>query len=335
MARPLHEQIVVITGASSGIGRATAFRMAGAGAKVVLASRNEVALNTVADEIRQGGGEALVVVTDVTDWEQMTRLAATAVETYGRIDTWVNNAGVGVYATAEETTPEEADQTMRTNFLGVVHGVKAALPFMKLEGAGTIINIGSVESQRALPYHSIYAASKHAVKAFTETLRMELQHANTGINVTLIMPSAINTPFFNHARSKMGVMPQPVPPAYKPELVAEAIAYAAEHPQRDMYIGGAGMLFALMERFSPALTDRFMMMGDLMFKLQKSNKPDNGVDAVFETMPESGRIKGDFDYLVKPSMYTRLFELTPAWIRNLALFGMIVGVGVVRMVTRR
>jgi len=317
--RPLQQQVVVITGASSGIGRETALQFASKHARVVLAARNAIALQEVADEIRQAGGDAIVVVTDVSDWDQVTRLADEAVAAFGRIDTWVNDAATSVYATAEDTTVEETQQIMQTNFMGVVHGVKAVLPYMKQQGSGMIINLGSVESQRTLPYHSVYAATKHAVKAYTDSLRMELAHEHAGIHVTLILPAGINTPFFNHARSKLGVLPQPAPPVYKPQLVANAIVYAAQHPQRDIYVGGASKLFTVMERLSPVLMDRIMTTGGLMFRLQKSNKPDDGQDTVFHTLPETGRVNGDFGALVKPSMYTRFFELTPLWQRLLGL----------------
>lgn len=299
MTPQLKDQVVVITGASSGIGRATALRFGKAGAKIVLAARNVVGLQEVADEVRHAGSEALVVPTDVSDWAQVERLAHTAVTAFGRIDTWVNDAGVGVYATAEETSVEETHQVMQTNFMGVVHGVKAALPYMETQHSGTIINVGSVESQVALPYNSAYAASKHAIKGYTEALRIELEHLQSGINVTLIMPAAMNTPFFNHALSKLGVLPQPAGPVYKPELVADAIVYAAEHPQRDVYVGGGGLLFGLMERISPTLTDKLMTAGGTMFRAQESKRPDNGETTLFNTIPETGRVSGDFDEMVK------------------------------------
>jgi short-subunit dehydrogenase len=319
MVRPLQDQVVVVTGASSGIGREAALKLAEKGATVVLASRNEVALQEVAAEIRAAGGLAHVVVTDVGVWEQVENLARAAVALFGRIDTWVNDAGTSVYATAEETTVEETQQIVQTNFMGVVHGVKAAVPYMKQQGSGTIINVGSVESRLALPYHSVYAATKHAVKAYTDALRMELMHEHAGITVTLILPAGINTPFFNHARSKLGVLPQPAPPVYKPEVVAQAIVHAAEHPQREIYAGGASKLFSMMERISPTLTDRLMTTRGAMFRLQHSDMPDDGQDTVFRTIPETGRVTGDFGHLVKPSMYTRLFQLTPLWQRLLGL----------------
>jgi len=333
MTPQLKDQVVVITGASSGIGRATALRFGKAGSKVVLAARNALGLQEVADNLHNMGAETLVVPTDVTDWDQVQHLAARTVDVFGRIDTWINDAGVGIYATAEQTLIEEVHQVMQTNYMGMVHGVTAVLPIMKAQGSGTIINLGSVESQRALPFHSAYSASKHAIKAYTEALRMELEHDKSGINVTLILPAGINTPFFNHALSRLGVLPQPAPPVYKPELVAEAIVSAAEHPQRDIYVGGASMLFWIMERISPRLADKFMTTGGALFRLQKSSMPDTSQNTLFNTVSETGRVSGDFGHLVKPSLYTRVFELAPKPVR--VLVPALAMVGVMAFISQR
>ncbi len=334
MARPLNEQVVVITGASSGIGRATALRFGKAGAKVVLAARNVLALQEVEDEINAAGGDAIAVPTDVSDWDAMKSLADDAMLAYGGIDTWVNDAAVAIYATAEDTTIDEVEQVMQTDFMGVVHGVKAVLPYMKLQGYGTIINLGSVESERALPYHAAYSAAKHAVKAYTDALRMELEHEHAGINVTLILPAGINTPFFSHARSKLGVEPQPARPAYSPELVAEAITHAAQHPQRDIYVGGASRMLTTMQRISPSLTDRVMTTGGMMFKMQKSNRPATQQDTMFATLPEGGRVEGNYGDMVTHEPYTRLFELAPTWVRAVPLV-LLAGALVARRATSR
>jgi NAD(P)-dependent dehydrogenase (short-subunit alcohol dehydrogenase family) len=314
MQGPLNEQVVVITGASSGIGRATALRFAKAGASVVLASRDDAALTEVAREIAAAGGRAHVAPTDVSSWEQVQALGTQAVSAFGHVDTWVNGAAVAVYATVEHTTPEEYEQMMRVNLLGVIHGTKVALQHMKDRG-GTIINIGSVESDRALPFHSGYSATKHGVKGFTTALRLELKREYPKIQVTLILPTGINTPFFNHARSKIGTLPQPVPPAYPPELVADSIVYAAEHERRDIYVGGPAWMLAMGERISPALMDRMMMLGQWSFQLQKTNRPDDRMDNLNGPVSGSDRTHGDFASITKPSMYTPFFELTPTWKR--------------------
>lgn len=319
MAKPIHEQVVVITGASSGIGRETALQFAKAGAAVVITARNEEALQNVADQITEQGGRVLVVPADVGQWAQVQQVAKEAIDTFGRIDTWVNNAGISLYATAEETSVEEAQQIIQTNFLGVVHGVSAALPYMRQQKQGTIINVGSVESQRALPLQSLYAASKHAVKGYTEALRMEQKAAKSGIEVTLVLPAGINTPLFNHARSKVGVKPMPAPPAYQPELVAQAILSAGQFPQRDVYVGGASFMFWLLQRLSPALLDRMMIANKALFKLQTTEEPDDGKDNLYQHLPGTGRVHGDFQSITKPSMYTPIFETGPAWKRFLAL----------------
>jgi short-subunit dehydrogenase len=312
MARPLNEQVVVITGASSGIGRETAMRFAQKGATVVIAARNQLALEQVRDDIRSMGGEVHIVVTDVADPEQVEALAAEAFNFYGRIDTWVNDASVALYGTVAQTSVEEIDQVIRVNLMGVVHGVKAVLPYMRRQGYGTIINVGSVISWVAMPLQAAYSAAKQGVKGFTDALRLELQHEQANINVTLVMPAGINTPFFNHARSKLGVKPMPIPPVYRPEMVADAIITAAEKYRRDVYAGGASWMFVMLERLSPALMDRILLAGDMGFRLQKTNEIDDGRDNLYEPNTETGRIHGDFAELAKPSLFTRVMEIIPS-----------------------
>lgn len=323
MPRPLSEQVVVIIGASSGMGRETALEFGRAGAKVVLAARNHVALSEVANAVQAAGGQAHVVTTDAADFGQVEKLAAEAVSMFGRVDTWINDASVALYATVEDSTVEEIERVMQVNFMGVVHGCKAILPYMRQQGYGTIINFGSVVSWMPLPLLSAYSASKHAVKGFTDALRLEMERERTGVHLTLVMPAGINTPFFNHARSKLGVKPQPTPPVYQPEVVAKAVVHAAEHPQRDIYGGGAAWFFAMMERFSPALVDRFLMAGNFVFKAQKSDQPDDNVDNLFAPVIGPGRSHGDYDKMTKPSLFTWLFEIRPGW---LMLPGLLAGV---------
>jgi len=248
----------------------------------------------------------------------MDALARDAYEHFGRIDTWVNNAGLSVYGTTEQLTIEEIDRVIQVDLLGTIYGVKAVLPAMKAQGEGTIINVGSVASVRAVALQAPYSAAKHGIKGFIEALRLELARDRPGINVTLILPASINTPFFRHARSGMGVNARPIPPVYEPGLVAEAIVFAAEHPRRDIFIGGAAKLFDLMERFSPSFTDWYHLQGDKIFKTQMSDHPDSGPGNLFQPPPERGSIGGEFGAEARPSPYTRIFELHPG-LKPLAL----------------
>jgi NAD(P)-dependent dehydrogenase (short-subunit alcohol dehydrogenase family) len=265
----LSDQVVVITGASSGIGLATARMAAGRGARLVLAGRNERAVAEVAAEIRAAGGEAVPVVADVGRAEDMRRIADAAIERFGTFDTWINNAGASVFGTIERTPLADHRRLFETNYWGVVHGSLAALEHLRTRG-GALINIGSVLSDRAVPYQGAYCASKHAVKGFTDSLRMELEADGLPISVTLIKPTSIDTPFAEHAKSYMPSEPRLPPPVYAPELVAEAILHAAEHPVRDLYVGGAGRMLAA-TRWMPRLTD--LVMERTMFGLQQTGRP--------------------------------------------------------------
>jgi short-subunit dehydrogenase len=311
MPRALHDQVVVITGASSGIGRATALLFGRHGATVVLAARNETALNEVVAEVEAARGRASAVVTDVAEFSEVERLAQAAVQRFGRIDTWINNAGVGTFGSVEQSSVEELERVIQVNLLSQVYGVKAVLPYMITARRGGIINVGSVLSKRSVPLLASYCASKHGVKGFSEALRVELQVEHPGISVTLILPSAVNTPFFEHARSKLGVLPKPIPPVYKPDAVAEAIVFAAEHPRPEITVGG-GKLFEIGESISPRLLDRYLSIGRRGYQQQRSDRPDDGVDNLDAPLPGLGSAEGDFSADAKPySLYTRHLEQYP------------------------
>ncbi len=252
--KPISDQTIVITGASSGIGLCTARMAARRGAKVILIARNEDALKKIVTEITAEGGEAAYYVADVGDRDRIAEVAQKIIGDHGGFDTWVNNAGVGIYAPLEETSEEDHRKIFETNYWGVVHGSIEALKHLKTRG-GAIINTGSIASDMPTPILSAYAASKHAVKGFTDSLRLELMHEGAPVSVTLIKPSGIHTPFGQHAKNYMTARSKVPPPVYHPDLVAKSILHAAAHPTRDVLVGEAGMVQTLMARVVPGLAD--------------------------------------------------------------------------------
>jgi len=292
--KPINQQVVAIVGASSGIGRETALQFAKRGAKLVVSARSEQGLESLVEEIRHDGGEATAVVADVSVFDQVKAIADKTVEQYGRIDTWVHNAAVELYAAFEQTTPEEFKRLIDVNLMGQVYGAMAALPHLKREGRGALIHVSSIEARRSLPLQSAYAAAKHGIDGFLESLRVELQHEKLPISVTNVMPASINTPLFSKARTKLGVKPQGIPPIYQPHLVAEAIVKVAEHPKRDVVVGDAGKMILLAQRISPSLVDAYMVR--TAFKGQRTNEPKSAdaPDNLFEPLPGYNSIEGDF-----------------------------------------
>ncbi|HJQ68260.1 MAG TPA: SDR family oxidoreductase [Blastocatellia bacterium] len=272
MPRRLDNQVVVITGAASGIGRVTARMFAERGARVVVGARNIDALNDLVREITESGGLAFAAETDVTKREDVERLAQTAINYFGRIDTWVNNAGVSVYAMFDKLSDEEIRRIIDVNFMGTVYGLQVALPLLRSNGGGTVINIASVTGKRAIPLQSVYSASKYAVVGLSEALRAELAYEEAEIHVCTVCPPSINTPFFDNALTKEGYAPKPMFPVYEPEAVAEAIISCAENPQREVMVGAGGKMFSVMNTLAPGLTD--LMMGKVAVTGQLSDRPE-------------------------------------------------------------
>jgi len=271
--KKLEEQVVVITGATSGIGLATAREAAERGAKLVLAARDGDALDTLAHEMRQRGAKVATVAADVGDPADVARIGKTAVEKFGRVDTWINNAGIGTFGTLEQVTLEDMQRLMQTNFWGVVHGSLEAVKLLRAHGGGAIINLGSEASDRSIPLQGTYAASKHAIKAFTESLRMELEKDKAPISMTLIKPAAIDTPFAKHAKNYMQNEPTLPPPIYSPELAARTILHAAEVPERDLFVGGGAKFTSVLSQLLPRSIDRYMRGS--MFDKQQTDKPSS------------------------------------------------------------
>ncbi|MBP2290819.1 SDR family oxidoreductase [Azospirillum rugosum] len=291
MAQGHFDKVVVITGASSGIGHATAVAFARRGAAVVLAARRHAALHEVAEECVAAGGRAMVVPTDVRDQEQVNRLAQRAIDAFGGIDVWVNNAGVIAFGQFEEMPQDVFEEVMRTNFFGTANGCRAVLPHFLDRGEGTIINMSSMASTVGQRYTTSYAASKFAVRGFTETLRQELVE-EPNIHLCTVMPGPIDTPLWQHAANYTGRAIKAMTPLYPPEQVADAIVAMAENPaKRDVFVGNVGRVAAFQNAVAPAMTERVMahMIDRNMFE----NRPARDTTgAVLNPMPEYHEASG-------------------------------------------
>jgi short-subunit dehydrogenase len=302
--RKLSDQIIVVTGASSGIGLTTAQMAAERGATVVLSARSGSELDDAAGKIRSAGGRATAVTADVTDPDQVDELARRAVEAHGRIDTWVNNAGLGMYGRLLDQPMRDKRQLFEVNFWGLVYGCRAALRTMRQSG-GVIVNVGSEVSDRAAPMLGMYSAAKQAVRGYTDALRMELEHDRIPVWVTLVKPGPIDTPFPQHAANYMDREPKHAPPVYPPEEVARAILTCAEKPVREVTVGGVPRLQLALATIAPRLTD--VMMERQMWDQVKRSEPPFSADSLREPSGEDyGRRRGrQPGHVMKSSAYTR------------------------------
>jgi len=254
--KPLDEQVIVITGASSGIGLATAQAAAQAGSRLVLAARSEARLAGIAEAIKSEGGEAIYVVADVGREDDVRRIADAAIQRFGRIDTWVNDAGVAIYGRLEQVSDADNRRLFDTNFWGVVYGSLVALPHLRRNG-GALINVGSEVSDAVIPLHGMYSASKHAVKGFTDALRIEVCDLDKApVAITLIQPTAVNTPYPQHARNYMEREPKLPTPMIDPRKVADAILNAATKPTRAVKVGMMSKINTTMAKVAPALGEK-------------------------------------------------------------------------------
>jgi len=277
--KKLSDQVIVITGASSGIGLATAREAARRGARLVLACRDQERLDQLAEELRADGGQAIAVQMDVGKREDHERLLRVALDTHGEVDTWINNAGVSIFGRIEDVPVEDQRKLFDTNYWGVVYGSIVAVGHLRQHG-GALINVGSEVSDRAVPLQGAYSASKHAVKGFTDALRMELESEGAPVSVTLIKPASIATGFTAHARNYMDVEPRLPPPVYAPEVAARAILYAAEHPRRDLYVGSAAKAIGQLGQRMPRLSDR---MANWLIRHQRTGIPSRSREDALES----------------------------------------------------
>ena len=288
--KPLDQQVIVITGASSGIGLCTAETAAQKGAKVVLAARSNATLDEVVQRINAAGGEAIAIVCDVADRQQVDGLATAAVRRFGRIDTWVNNAGLAIYGRLDEVSEEDSRRLFDINFWGVVNGSLAALPYLKRYG-GALINVGSEVSEAVVPILGMYSASKHAVKGFTDALRLELERVDQApVSVTLIQPTAVDTPFDEHARNYMDKEAKLPTPMIDPQQVADAILSAAVKPQRDIKVGMMAKVNTFVAKNLPGIGDR---MAAKQVKNFQRDEPAREPEGTLYVPGEDGRTHGD------------------------------------------
>jgi short-subunit dehydrogenase len=307
--KPISEQVIAITGATSGIGLATARLAAGRGARVFMIARNEDELQILQDEFHGQGFETAFAVADVAEFDQLMFAADQCVRTFGTIDTWVNNAGITIYAKVLDTTEEEARRLFDTNFWGVLNGCKVALPYLNLNG-GVLINVGSVLSKVAIPIQGIYSASKFAVKGLTDALRRELLEENSRVSVSLVLPSAVDTPYTQHARSHIGE-PVHLPPVYAPQVVAEAILRCAERPVRELPVGAAAVVFPTFEKWFPRLQDRITAFlyraKHQQTRVTLGDRQDGGTGNLFSLHESEGKVTGNYPgHVMRSSLLTRI-----------------------------
>ncbi|HYC51652.1 MAG TPA: SDR family oxidoreductase [Gemmatimonadaceae bacterium] len=286
--KPLDQQVMVITGASSGIGLATALVAAEGGAKLILNARSEDTLQEVVADIRSAGGDAEHVAGDVADRIVVQRIANAAISRFGRIDTWVNDAGVSIYGRITETSEEDNRRLFDTNFWGVVNGSLVALPHLR-ESRGALINVGSEVSEAIVPLQGMYSASKHAVKGFTDALRVELKHDEIPVSVTLIQPGATDTPFPQHARNYMDREPALPTPLDDPFHVAEKILEAATSQKRAIKVSAMAKMNVAMAKFAPAIGER---MAAKQMDRQQYDEPPRNPRGSLHAPSTSGRVYG-------------------------------------------
>jgi short-subunit dehydrogenase len=288
-------EVVAITGASGGVGRATARAFAKRGARIGLIARGKAGLEAAQREVEELGSEAIVLPTDVADQDQVEEAASRLESEFGPIDTWINCAMVTVMAPIYETTGEEFKRVTEVNYLGYVYGTKAALDRMLPRDQGTIVQVSSALAFRAIPLQAAYCATKHAVKGFTESLRTELLHDGSNVHITMVHMPALNTPQFDWSRTKLPNKPQPVPPIYQPEVAADAIVWSADHKRREITVGRSSVQAIYGNRVAPGLGDRYLARN--AYESQQTDQPvdPDRPDILWEPADRDFGAHGSFD----------------------------------------
>lgn len=313
-------EVVVVTGASAGVGRATVREFAKRRARIGLVARGLEGLEAAAREVIENGGEAVVLPCDVADAACVESAAAQVEARWGRIDVWVNCAMSTVFATVMDTTPEEYRRVTDVTYLGYVHGTRAALRHMKRRDRGTIVQVGSALAFRSIPLQSAYCAAKHAIVGFTESVRCELAHDRSGIRIAEVHLPAVNTPQFDIQRSKMPRKAQPVPPIFQPEVVARAIVWAAHHPRRSLWVGFPTVKAILADRIVPRLADWYLGRYGYESQMTGERAPSGRPDALMSPVPGDHGAHGRFDDRAKPRSLQVWANLHRRWIAAAALF---------------
>ncbi|MFD4347086.1 SDR family oxidoreductase [Streptomyces coelicoflavus] len=293
-------QVVVVTGATGGVGRAAARAFGARGDRVALLARGEYALERAAEEIREAGGQAMPLVVDVADAEAVDAAAGRIEEELGPIDVWVNAAFSTVFAPVAEIRPEELRRATEVTYFGFVHGTQAALRRMTPRDRGTIVQVGSALAERSVPLQAVYCGAKHAIQGFTESLRCELLHDRSGVRVTMVQMPGLNTPQFSWVLTRLPRHPRPVAPVYQPEVAARAVLYAAGHPERRMYwVGGSTVATLLGQKLAPGLLDRYLARtgydGQQTGRPVDPSRPANLWKPADDTAPDDYGAHGVFD----------------------------------------
>ena len=287
--------VVVVTGATSGIGRAVVRKFADDGARIGLLARGEDGLSGAKADIEERGGEALCIPTDVAEYEQVEEAAEEVQDEFGPIDIWVNDAMTTVFSEFLDVEPEEYERVTDVTYLGAMHGSRAALSRMVPRDSGTLVQVGSALSYRGIPLQSAYCGAKFAMRGMTESIRAELLHEDSAVDVTMVQLPGLNTPQFEHCRAHLDEHPQPVPPIYQPEVAADAIHWAAYHDRREVYVGRATLKTIWGNKFLPWVVDRYLARtaysGQFADREYDPDRPDN----LYEPVPGDPGAHGPFD----------------------------------------
>jgi NADP-dependent 3-hydroxy acid dehydrogenase YdfG len=320
-------QVVVVTGASSGVGRAVARLYARRGAKIGLLARGLQGLEAARREVEESGGTGLVLQADVSDPDAVEDAADRVEDVLGPIDVWINNAMTSVISPVREMRPEEYRRVTDVTYLGVVYGTLAALRRMLARDRGTIVHVGSTLAYRGIPLQSAYCAAKHAIQGFHDSLRSELLHDGSAVRLTLVHLPAVNTPQFRMVRNRMERKAQPFGPVYQPELAAEAILWAADHPRRELNVGSSTSQAIIANSFAPGLLDHYLARVGIDGQLGDEPETPGRADNLFDPVPGDHGAHGAFDDRAKSHSAHLWMETHRGWIAAAAALGFMLAVG--------